>query len=103
MLLPNRYSDTERWMVMGMELENRMISAEWLKAKCYEICEEYRTNHVYIDRIIDEIDNSPDVEVVRCKDCKWWKDCHCTNINGAMGVVENPNWFCAAGERKDNG
>ena len=42
------------------------------------------------------------VEVVRCNDCKWWKDCHCTNINGAMGVVENPDWFCAAGERKDN-
>ena len=42
------------------------------------------------------------VEVVRCKDCKWWKEYHCTNINGAFGVVENENWFCCSGERKDN-
>ncbi len=40
-----------------------MISAEWLKAKCYEICDEYDTEHLYIDRIIDEIDNAPNVEV----------------------------------------
>ena len=51
-------------MVMGMELENRMISAEWLKSKCYEICDEYNTERLHIDRIIDEIDNAPDVEVV---------------------------------------
>ena len=49
---------------MGMELENRMISAEWLKSKCYEICDEYNTERLHIDRIIDEIDNAPDVEVV---------------------------------------
>ena len=52
-----------------MDLENRMISAEWLKTRCYEICDAYNTSHVYIDRIIDEIDNAPDVEVVRCRDC----------------------------------
>ena len=52
---------------------------------------------------IQIVENPNDIaEVVRCNDCKWWKDCHCTNINGAMGVVENPDWFCAAGERMAN-
>ena len=54
-----------------METENRMISAEWLKTKFYEICDEYNTDRLHIDRIMDEIDNAPDVEVVRCKDCKY--------------------------------
>lgn len=39
---------------------------------------------------------------VRCKDCKWWIDFICTNKNGANCYVINGNWFCAAGERKDN-
>lgn len=54
-----------------MELDNRMVSAEWLKNRFYEICEEFNSSVIFIDRIIDEIDEAPDVEVVRCKDCAW--------------------------------
>lgn len=46
-------------------------------------------------------------ELVRCKDCKWWK-----NAVGWGGVdlkkcelsesVRKPDWFCADGERKEN-
>ena len=100
----------QRWTVMGMELENRMISAEWLKTRCYEICDAYNTNHVYIDRIIDEIDNAPDVEVVRCKDCKHYhthnrsvrfdcKELYC--CRSALKKV-GPDDFCSHGERKNN-
>lgn len=40
--------------------------------------------------------------VVRCKDCKWWKDEICTNVNGAYkNLIFNPNWYCASGERRD--
>lgn len=42
------------------------------------------------------------VEVTRCKDCKWWRDKECTNVNGARGYVPNPNWFCGSGERRTN-
>ena len=52
--------------------------------------------------MIDTMPTVDAVPVVRCKDCKWWKEYHCTNINGAFGVVENENWFCCSGERKDN-
>ena len=42
-------------------------------------------------------------EIVRCKDCKWWKDEICTNVNGAYkNLIFNPNWHCASGERKDD-
>ena len=43
------------------------------------------------------------VEVVRCKDCKWWMDETCINVNGSKGFVSNGNWFCCAGERKERG
>ena len=90
---------------MGMELENRMISAEWLKTRCYEICEEYNTEHLYIDRIIDEIDNAPDVEVVRCKDCKYCdpENHHCDHYTATiLPLPRKLDGYCSYGERKDN-
>lgn len=42
-------------------------------------------------------------EIVRCKDCKWWEDDICTNVNGAYkNLIFNPDWYCASGERKEN-
>ena len=37
---------------------------------------------------------------VRCKDCKWWNDHKCININGANCLVTNGDWFCCSGEAK---
>ena len=48
------------------------------------------------------------VEVVRCKDCKyWWKEVElCTHpkcCDGMVAVVEAPKThFCSYGERKNN-
>ena len=39
---------------------------------------------------------------VYCRDCKWWHDLKCTNINGAHCLVMNEYWFCRSGERKNN-
>lgn len=43
------------------------------------------------------------IQVVRCKDCKWWHDAHCENINGAGEYISNPYWYCCSGERKCDG
>ena len=41
------------------------------------------------------------VEVVRCKDCKWWhNEIDCRNTSGLYRFVPNGNWFCASGERR---
>ena len=50
------------------------------------------------------------VEVIRCKDCKFYKDypmggkgCH-THYNGRTELIpREENDFCSYGERKDNG
>ena len=93
-----------------METENRMISAEWLKTKFYEICDEYNTDRLHIDRIMDEIDNAPDVEVVRCKDCKYFSPkvdgtvgfCVCGEVCGYCHSMRIAEDYCSYGEKEDN-
>lgn len=53
-------------------------------------------------RDIDKIPTADVVEVVRCKDCKWWKNGElCRNVNGLNSIVWNGEWFCASGQRKE--
>lgn len=42
------------------------------------------------------------VQVVRCKDCKWWDEesTFCLNIEGVYGNETTSDWFCADGEVK---
>jgi hypothetical protein len=62
-----------------------------------------------IDNCIAEIVNAPTVdavEVVRCKDCKHYKEDTLTCIPRLRLAFEHPNYypedFCSYGERKDN-
>lgn len=43
------------------------------------------------------------VEVVRCKDCRFWIDKACTTVNGAGPdkYIPNGDWFCCSGLRKE--
>ena len=49
----------------------------------------------YATLILREAPTVDAVEVVRCKDCKYFKTPLCQNENN------HDNWFCADGERKD--
>ena len=59
------------------------------------------SNAVFIYDVIQAIENEPTADVakvVRCKDCKYYRDGHC----GVLGFCE-PDEFCSRGERrKDN-
>lgn len=51
-------------------------------------------------RMVDEQATIDAVPVVRCKDCKYWRDDDCKNDNhGYCPISEND--FCSRGERKD--
>ena len=79
-----------------METEKLLIDPEILKTKCYAICDEYNTDKIYIDRLIDEIDNSAEIDAVevvhgrwehsesmvlsaKCSKCKGWVTKHSVN------------------------
>ena len=66
-----------------------MVSAEWLKDKFYEICNECNSSVIFIDRIIDEIDDAPDVEVVHGR----WEDMY-------DGKYANPRFCCSVCKEK---
>ena len=53
------------------------------------------------------------VEVVRCKDCKWWElvddyyakgygECTCPRSVIKRSTFLNEDWYCANGERREN-
>ena len=54
------------------------------------------------EQFLTDIENCPTVDavpVVRCKDCKWWKNNDCKNdTHGYTPLDEND--FCSRGERK---
>ena len=118
MLLQSLFSDTERWMVMGMDKTNRVTFeeeadlyekealAEIQKAHCdptAEMGKPYSTLQMgrrVIYRAKQELANR--VEVVRCKDCKYFVGndkmlTHCS-IYGALVADDD---FCSYGERRE--
>ena len=72
--------------------------------------EEYLNNKIFgaagkIKAWIDAYPTVDAVPVVRCKDCKWFRDsngidgfCYCDRIYRRCGT----HWFCADGERKED-
>ena len=58
------------------------------------------------DLLMDEIDEMPTadvVEVVRCKDCKYYRKMYklCSCRSDKFNVYLNDNDFCSYGERKE--
>ena len=60
-----------------------------------------------IEQIVNRLRNDPEsewVEIVRCKDCKYWNPTHryCEGIGNWFGEVDSwsDNGFCFKGERR---
>ena len=61
----------------------------------------------WIEQIVNRLRNDPEsewVEIVRCKDCKYWNPTHryCEGIGNWFGEVDSwsDNGFCFKGERR---
>ena len=80
----------------------RTIDADALKETKYV----YHDNGEVGERLyisFDEIDNAPTVDavpVVRCKDCKHYKNGLCFFTMRRHGLHDD--WYCADGERRAN-
>ena len=93
----------------------RLIDAE----KVYEVLTDYyhhRTEiqHEALKEAISKVPTVDAVEVVRCKDCKWYKESNhselypmrfCYRLKNDDGVPVGYNWadndFCSYGERRE--
>ena len=62
-----------------------------------EYCEPYP--HVYM-AMSKAVADAPSIDIVRCKECKWYSDmCGCTE-HDEVYLVTNPDDFCSYGERE---
>lgn len=52
-----------------------------------------------IDAIVESAPAVDAVEVVRCRDCKWWNDYE----ESCFGKVAREDDYCAWGERREDG
>lgn len=83
----------------------KFVDAEWLLRKLfpYDVVDKgsYAINAKAVYLAIEEAPAVDVVEVVRCKDCKWYVvhglECHRPHCNGYMGM----NDFCSYGERRE--
>ena len=75
---------------------SRYIDAEWLKQNF---------NTVFWSQITKTIDSAPSIEIIRCKECKYW---HKNRKEGdGMNVFDvcydfQADDFCSYGERKES-
>lgn len=82
-----------------MGTEKRLIDARYLTSQMYLICEACQTENIFIDAIIDEIDNAPDVdavEVVHCENCVNHGNCLPEDVF-RIARIEKP--YCCAGKK----
>lgn len=89
-----------------MATEKRLIDANALESKMCGLCDEFGTDHLFIDAIVYEIGTAPTVdavEVVRCKDCARYKKGYCTIRKDSWGaaLLVGEHDFCSDGERKE--
>lgn len=97
-----------------METEKRLIDANAMRNDWLENGEN---EYVYdTNAVLDSIDAQPTVdavEVVRCKDCKYWEQYNacdgtkpyryrCMNYDGFFYKRTASDNFCSYGERRDN-
>lgn len=97
-----------------MATEKRLIDANAfynrLRNTVYDIAEnddfghlQLGYSHDIISEVLKQTKTVDAVEVVRCKDCKFFHDKgYCTLVSG-LCRIKPENDFCSHGERKDNG
>ena len=90
--------------------EKRLIDANALKSYMDECSKEtrFRVYYGYATSFIDAAPTVDAVEVVRCRECKYFGvyryfgNGYCTNDNGYGFSNQKPDDFCSRGERKCN-
>ena len=88
----------------------RMIDVDKLGLTDFEIVICSGDYKEALKMLIEKIENAPIVDVVRCKDCKWWYRNEACTVNAITvaeclyrGDVWESNEFCSDGERREDG
>lgn len=77
---------------------------EFIESAYRPLCDDYHMKDYVLNQILTDIKNAPTVdavEVIRCKDCKWYYrgGATCMFWDGANGMCGDD--FCGKAERKE--
>ena len=81
----------------------RLIDADALKKDVEDFPNCYNGWSDTYDKsfIIGAIEEQPSIDIVRCKECKWYSDMWGCTEHDEVYLVTNPDDFCSIGERSD--
>jgi hypothetical protein len=49
---------------------------------------------------VDDIENAPSIDLVRCGECKYWRNIVPTRCTKHFGILVNADDFCSYGKRR---
>ena len=74
--------------------------ARFIDAELIPFSRDY-SRFVATEDDVDSVPTADVVEVVRCKDCKWWHTEGCVFRKDAVEGLPTADDFCSHGERKE--
>ena len=82
---------------------SRYVAADTLKQQIESPYTEYPVMIQIRKALKDFIDNAPSIDIVRCKECKHWRNTDAEKIPTASIACGNMHAddFCSYGERED--
>ena len=84
---------------------SRYIDAEWLKEHIEVISYEGMWHTTETDEFVavDNINQAPSIDIVRCKECRHWRNTDAEKIPTASIACGNMHAddFCSYGERRE--
>lgn len=88
-------------LISRQALKNALTDWQMEYAEKDKDTERFETLGQVLD-LVEQIQTIDAVEVVRCKDCKWWERDAIFADGWCRGKRQgNPEWFCADGERSE--
>ena len=75
-----------------------------LKAKQMWVvrCGDRHNEGYTFDQVHFAIDDAPSIDLVRCGECKHWRNIVPTRCTKHFGILVNADDFCSYGERKES-
>ena len=83
-----------------IDADKLIVSDEDCSGKCRD-CNNHVTNCMELADLVNDAPTIDAVEVVRCKDCKYWRDDHTCREHSLVSPM-GANEFCSRGERGDS-
>lgn len=88
----------------SIELRKKYYDGNMVREAVMSVTDDYNTIMKLLKAFADQPPLTDVIEVVRCKDCRWWEReqpgmVYCPNTVGNW--VED-DWYCKGGERRED-